>query len=117
MIGIIKLDERKNIIQRLIKILKENKLNDIHKDYVCELVLNTKKTKQQADRFYMYYGLGIYKDKSKTMIEISKHYNCTVPAIRGSIMSVELALYRIPEDAIILVENYLTNQEFPLIQL
>lgn len=112
MIGIIKLDERKSIIQRLIKILKENKLNDIHKDYVCEIVLNTKKTKQQAERFYMYYGLGTYKENSKTMLEISKHYNCTVSAIRCSVMSVEHALYRIPEDAIIKLDKILREYKY-----
>ena len=112
MIGIIKLDERKIIIQSIIKILKENKLSDTHKKYFYEIVLNTKKTKQQKERFNMYYGLGEHTNNAKTILEISKYYNCTVSAIRCAIIAVEHALYRISEDTIRELNEILQNYKY-----
>lgn len=49
----------------------------------------------QKDRFISFYGLDKNSDKGQTLGEIAEKYNCSITAIRCSVISVKNKLSRL----------------------
>lgn len=103
---IIKLEEKRNIVMKLLKCLKMNLLNDDEKEIVYNIVMNLKgKTEKQKTRFNMYYSLGPNSKEHNPISKIANFYDCSESAIRDSIRTISFALYRISEDNILLLKK------------
>ncbi len=103
-----KLGERRDITQKIIELLNEDKLDNKQKRIIFELILNLKhKTPLQKERFSMYYGLGTYEGKRHTYKEIAKIYNVTSETVYTSVCAVIGAMYYFSENEIEVLENIL----------
>lgn len=90
------------IISEVMKLLKSGKLNEDEKDYIYELVKKMRKGSDlQKRRFYMYYSLGPNSKENNTMPKIARYYDCSVSAIRSSICSIHIGLFRIDDNQIL----------------
>lgn len=97
MIQIKDFQERRETIQNLINLLRENILSDEQKNEVYEIVKNINKTRLQKRRFCMYYGLGPNLHEHNTYKKIADFYDCSPNVIRDSVISTATGLYRIPD--------------------
>jgi len=97
--------ERRKIIQDLIKLLRENLLSDEQKDEIYEIVKDINKTPLQKRRFCMYYGLGLNLHENNTYKKIADFYDCSPNVIRDSVISTAAGLYRIPDRQMEVLKN------------
>lgn len=94
------IEERQVIRDNLIKALKENKLNEIQKKQLLEIVMSIDKaTDLQKERFVLYYGLDGNQGKC-SISEIAKLQKCSYPGIRLSVNKIESRLIRVSDDKI-----------------
>ena len=109
MISIIIFEERKIIIKKLLKYLKDGLLDNEQKEIIYEIVMNLKKGSKQKSRFNMFYGLCPKDMKRKSISQIASFYKCREDTIRESIYRVEGALYHITEKEILQIKNILED--------
>lgn len=90
------------------EVIKKTNIDISDKEKFYRVVMDIKeKTTMQKDRFLRFYGLKPDKYQRETLKKISEEYNCTMSAVRGSIISVQIYLYRIKkEDFKILADIY-----------
>lgn len=90
------LKEKRDIINILIALLKNSKLNTIQKEKILKVVQNLKNaTEMQKERFIKYYGLD--GTGCKKLVEMGKLYGKTASTIRGSVITIQLKLARSDE--------------------
>lgn len=79
--------------------MKKTNISAKDKQKLYNIIMKTpKKTDTQKDRFVRYYGIKPTEFKKETLISIGKSYGCGASAVRGAIISVRSALFRIPKD-------------------
>lgn len=105
-----KFNERVEIVERVIDLLKHNKINQNQKEQVYNIVMNiNNKTDKQKDRFTKFYNLQPLQEKHYTLSEIAKQYGCSISAINYSIISIRAALFRVSEDEILILQKIAKN--------
>lgn len=110
MINVVKFNERVEIVERVIDLLKHNKINQNQKEQVYNIVMNiNNKTDKQKDRFTKFYNLQPLQEKHYTLSEIAKQYGCSISAINYSIISIRAALFRVSEDEILILQKIAKN--------
>ena len=110
MINVVKFNERVEIVERVIDLLKHNKINQNQKEQVYNIVMNiNNKTDKQKDRFTKFYNLQSLQEKHYTLSEIAKQYGCSISAINYSIISIRAALFRVSEDEILILQKIAKN--------
>lgn len=100
-----------NTVNKILKFLKLNILNDEEKQVIYELTKSTKKTDLQKKRFYMVYNVGPNAKEHNTYKKVASFYKCTTGAIRSSVITVVVALYHLPDEKFIYLENILKKYE------
>lgn len=105
-----KFNERVEIVEKILDLLKHNKINRNQKEQIYNIVMNiNNKTDKQKDRFTKFYNLQSLQEKHYTLSEIAKQYGCTISAIKYSIISVRAALFRVSEDEILILQKIAKN--------
>ena len=107
MFQIYNFEYRKNTVDKILKFLKLDILNDKEKQVIYELVKNTKKTNLQKTRFYMVYNIGPNVKEHNTYKKVASFYDCSVGAVRTSTMSIVAGLYHLPDEKFSVLENIL----------
>ena len=93
-----KFKDKSMIVDTLIELAKESKLNTDQRKRILDIVENLEKaTETQKERFILYYGLSENKKERKKLIEIAKIYGTTTSDIIHSIISVRNKLSRLHE--------------------
>lgn len=105
MFQIYNFEYRKNTVDKILKFLKLDILNDEEKQVIYELVKNTKKTDLQKTRFYMVYNIGPNVKEHNTYKKVASFYECSTGAVRSSVMRVVVALYHLKDDRFSILEN------------
>ena len=101
-----KFEEKRNTITILLNCVKKNLLGDSEKEIVYDIVMSLKgKTQKQKARFCMYYSLGPNAKEKNSMSKIATFYECSESSVRSSINTINLALYHISEDKILLLKK------------
>ena len=103
-------NEKSNMIYELLNLLRTNKLNDIQKSNIYEIVRKLpNRTKLQKERFFIFYNLlkidSINRRNRKC--DIARYYNCTNSCIRVSINRVRGALIHTTDENFSIIENIL----------
>ena len=98
--------DKRDIISDLVELMKKTEIPNIDKEKIYAIVMNlSSKTDKQKDRFIRFFGLKPNGLKRETLNEIAMSYKCTPSAIRSSVISVKITLYRIPEDKFEILNN------------
>lgn len=98
--------DKRDIISDLVELMKKTEIPNIDKEKIYAIVMNlSSKTDKQKDRFIRFFGLKPNGFKRETLNEIAMSYKCTPSAIRSSVISVKITLYRIPEDKFEILNN------------
>lgn len=98
--------ERSNTIVSLLDLMKKTDISIKDKQELYNIIMKIpKKTDNQKDRFVRFWGIKPTEFKKETLISIGKSYGCGASAVRGAIMSVRSALYRIPNDDFIVLRD------------
>lgn len=105
------IEVRMNTVNKILKILKLNILNDEEKQVIYELAKSIKKTDLQKKRFYMVYNVGPNAKEHNTYKKVASFYECSTGAIRSSVITVVVALYHLPDEKFIYLENILKKYE------
>lgn len=100
-----------NTVNKILKFLKLDILNDEEKQVIYELAKDTKKTDLQKTRFCMVYNVGPNKNEHNTYKKVAHFYDCSMGAIRSSVMTVVVALYHVSDDKFSVLENILKKYE------
>lgn len=111
MISIKNIEYRMRTIDKILKLAKLGILNDNEKQVIYEIAMNTRKTDLQKRRFTMIYNLGPNKNEHNTYKKIASFYDCSIGAIRSSVMMVVVGLYHIKDDKFSILENILKKYE------
>lgn len=99
------------MVNKILKLLKLDVLNDEEKQTIYELARATKRTDLQKRRFYMVYNVGPNAKEHNTYKKVASFYNCSTGAIRSSVITVVVALYHLPDEKFIYLENILKKYE------
>lgn len=102
---------RINIVNKILKYLKLDILNDEQKQTIYDIVMSIRKTDLQKRRFNMVYNLGPNLREHNTYKKVANFYECSVGAIRSSVMSVVVGLYHLPDEKFSVLENILKKYE------
>jgi len=101
--------DRRETVNSLIKLLRENLLSDEQKNKVYDIIKDLKKAPLQKKRFCMYYGIGPNLHENNTYKKIADFYDCTPNAIRSSVISTTTGLYRIPDRQMEILKDIVKN--------
>ena len=86
--------------------MKEYDISNNHKEEVYNIILKLpKKTDLQKERFIRYYGLKPIEFKRETLSAIAREQHCTPNAVRSSVVSIRIAMFRIADEDFSILEN------------
>ena len=111
MVHITSIEYRISTVNKILKFLKLDILNDNEKQVIYELAKDTKKTDLQKTRFYMVYNLGPNIREHNTYKKVASFYDCSTGAIRSSVMTVVVALYHLSDEKFSVLEKILKKYE------
>ena len=95
-------EERQDIVYTILDLAKSNKLNNIQKQKLYNVVKSLKnKTETQKKRFYLFYNLEKGQTKTYRLCDLSKLFERTPNAISGSLGRIRCALVRINDERIL----------------
>lgn len=99
-------EEIKNIRNKFMIILDEDKLNNEQKSKFLEIIMSLNKaTSLQKERFILYYGLDIKQEKIHNFSKIAELQKCTYTAIRSSVRLIRSKLLMLsPKELKILLQ-------------
>lgn len=98
--------EKAVIVEKVIDLLKHNKLNQDDKETMYKIVMSiSNKTDKQKDRFTKFYNLQPSQKEHYTLSAIAQQYSCSISAINCSIIAIRAALIRLPENEIMVLKK------------
>ncbi len=104
--NIIKFTDKRDLVGWLLDYMKQHDILNIYKEQIYYLVLNLpKKTDLQKERFIRYYGLRPTKFKRETLSAIAREQHCTPNAVRGSVVSIRIGMFRILDEKFSILEK------------
>lgn len=102
------IDERMNMVYELLELLKANKLNDIQKKQIYEIVNKLPdRTEKQKERFFRFYNLLDGEKKDYRLCDMARYYNCTPGNIRCSMGRIRNKLINSSQENIVIMKNIL----------
>ncbi len=98
-------DKKSSILNDLLKLMRDSRLNDSQKLEVVNLIEQEKTaTEIQKDRFKLFYGLNKDGEKAMKFTPIAQIYGCTAATIRSSVFAMRDKLLKY-EKEISIIEN------------
>lgn len=108
-------DKKIMIINELLELMKNSRLNKNQKLKIMNLVKEEKTaTRVQKERFMLLYGLNKNNRKNMKIVQIAKLYRCTPSAIRGSVFAMRCKLLKYDEEFSI-IENIVNKCKMEMI--
>lgn len=102
------IDKNSDMVYELLELLKANKLNDIQKSKIKELVKSlSNRTEMQKERFFRFYNLIEGENKNYRLCDMARYYNCTPGCVRVSINRIRNSLINTNEENITIMKNIL----------
>ncbi|HJJ16149.1 MAG TPA: hypothetical protein OIM60_07100 [Clostridiaceae bacterium] len=92
------------IVNELLELAKQSKLNKSQKNKILKIIENLDATEIQKERFIIYYGFNDNNIKFGNLTKIAKLYGCTMSTVRASVISVRIKLIRLNEECEIIKE-------------
>lgn len=105
------IEYRINVVNKVLKYLKLDILNDEQKQIIYDIVVNINRSDLQKRRFYMVYNIGPNLKENNTYKKVASFYDCSIGAIRSSVMAVVVRLYHLPDEKFSILENILKKYE------
>lgn len=94
-------EEKREIIDKLEELALEDKYSIEIKEQLFNMITNLKLgTLLQKERYILYYGFDISKERRYRVSEIARMCNCTPSNIKSSVFAMRRALLRLPPDEI-----------------
>lgn len=104
--NISKFTDRRDLVGWILDYMKKYNIYDRYKEQIYNVVLKLpKKTDLQKERFIRYYGLQPTEFKKETLSAISREENCTPNAVRSSVISIRIAMFRIHDEDFSILEK------------
>lgn len=104
--NISKFTDRRDLVGWLLDYMKKYNISDRYKEQIYNAVLKLpKKTDLQKERFIRYYGLQPTEFKKETLSAISREKHCTPNAVRSSVISIRIAMFRIHDEDFSILEK------------
>lgn len=104
--NISKFTDRRDLVGYLLDYMKEYDISNNHKEELYNIVLKLpKKTDLQKERFTRYYGLKPTEFKRETLSAIAREQHCTPNAVRSSVVSIRIAMFRIADEDFSILET------------
>lgn len=104
--NISKFTDRRDLVGWLLDYIKKYNISDRYKEQIYNVVLKLpKKTDLQKERFIRYYGLQPTEFKKETLSAISREQHCTPNAVRSSVISIRIAMFRIHDEDFSILEK------------
>lgn len=104
--NISKFTDRRDLVGWLLDYMKKYNISDRYKEQICNVVLKLpKKTDLQKERFIRYYGLQPTEFKKETLSAIAREQHCTPNAVRSSVISIRIAMFRIHDEDFSILEK------------
>ena len=104
--NISKFTDRRDLVGWLLDYMKKYNISDRYKEQIYNVVLKLpKKTDLQKERFIRYYGLKPTQFKRETLSAISRKQHCNPNAVRSSVISIRIAMFRISDEEFSILEN------------
>lgn len=101
-----KFKERSFIVEELLRLAKESKLEKDEKKEIVSLVDSIENaTEGQKERFILYYELSEIGPKPSSFVKIANMYGCTGSAIMFSVIKLKNKLKRVNEEQIHRIEE------------
>lgn len=105
------LEIKMEVVDKLLRYLKLDILNDEEKQSIYDIVMTTRKTDLQKRRFNMFYNIGPNIKEHNTYKKIAEFYNCSIGAIRNSVMSGVNGLYNVNSEQFAILKKILAKYE------
>lgn len=104
--NISKFTDRRDLVGWLLDYMKKYNISDRYKEQIYNVVLKLpKKTDLQKERFIRYYGLQPTEFKKETLSAIAREQHCTPNAVRSSVISIRIAMFRIHDEDFSILEK------------
>ena len=104
--NISKFTDRRDLVGWILDYMKKYNISDRYKEQIYNVVLKLpKKTDLQKERFIRYYGLQPTEFKKETLSAISREENCTPNAVRSSVISIRIVMFRIHDEDFSILEK------------
>lgn len=100
-----KFKERSLIVDELLRLAKESKLESDERNEIVNLVDSLEATEGQKERFILYYELSESGPKPASFAKIGKMYGRTSSAIMVSVIKLRNKLKRVSEENIHRIEE------------
>ena len=98
--------DKRDLVGWLLDYMKQYNISNRHKEQIYHIVLKLpKKTDLQKERFIRYYGLQPTDFKKETLSAISRKQHCNPNAVRSSVISIRIAMFRISDEEFSILEN------------
>lgn len=98
--------DKRDLVGWLLDYMKQYNISNRNKEQIYHVVLKLpKKTYLQKERFIRYYGLQPKEFEKETLSAISREQHCTPNAIRNSVISIRIAMFRILDEEFSILEN------------
>lgn len=97
-----------DMVYELLELLKANRLNDIQKSKIYEIVKSlTNRTEKQKESFFMFYNLLDGENQNYRLCDMARYYNCTPSNVRCLINRIRNSLINTSEENMSIIENIL----------
>jgi len=104
--NISKFTDKRDLVGWLLDYMKQYNVSNRYKEQIYHVVLKLpKKTDLQKERFIRYYGLQPTEFKKETLSAISREQHCTPNAVRSSVVSIRIAMFRIQDEDFSILEK------------
>lgn len=100
-------DDRRNLVNEVLELAKQDKLNNQQKKQLHDIVMDISGTDTQKQRFLLFYNLEEQQDKKYRWCDLQKRYNCTYNAIKSSVNRIAFKLMRANVDKILMLKRML----------
>lgn len=100
-----KFKERSLIVDELLRLVKESKLESDERNEIVNLVDSLEATESQKERFILYYELSESGPKPASFAKIGEMYGRTSSAIMVSVIKLRNKLKRVSEENIHRIEE------------
>lgn len=100
-------DDRRNLVNEVLELAKQDKLNNQQKKQLHDIVMDISGTDTQKQRFLLFYNLEEQQDKKYRWCDLQKRYNCTYNAIKSSVNRIAFKLMRADVDKILMLKRML----------
>lgn len=101
-------DKRSNVVYELLELLKANKLNNVQKKQIYELVKSLdNRTENQKEKFFRFYNLLEGENINYRLCDMARYYHCSSSNIRFLVNRIRNSLINTTEENIAAIQNIL----------